>query len=66
MKLEGKRIGVVFTGSFCTFKKIIEELKKIINEKAEVIPIMSFNAYNFDTKFGTAKDFINQIESLSR
>ena len=28
MQLEGKRIGFVFTGSFCTFRKTIEELKK--------------------------------------
>lgn len=66
MKLEGKRIGFILTGSFCTFKKVIEELKKLVNEKAEVIPIMSFNAYNLDTKFGKAKDFIYEIEKLSR
>ena len=32
---------------------------------AEVIPIMSFNAYNTDTKFGKAKDFINDIEQIT-
>ena len=65
MKLEGKRIGFVMTGSFCTFKKTIEQLEKIINEKAEVLPVMSFNAYNLDTKFGKAKDFIEKIEKLT-
>ena len=65
MKLEGKKIGVVFTGSFCTFAKSIEQLKKIKKEKAEIIPIMSYNSYNMDTKFGKAKDFINQIEEIT-
>ena len=65
MKLEGKRIGFVMTGSFCTFKKTIEQLEKIINEKAEVLPVMSYNAYNLDTKFGKAKDFIEKIEKLT-
>ena len=27
MQLEGKRIGFVFTGSFCTFRKTIEEFR---------------------------------------
>lgn len=66
MKLEGKRIGFVMTGSFCTFRKTIEQLKKIVDEKAEIIPIMSYNAYNFDTKFGKAKDFINEIQRITR
>ena len=32
---------------------------------AEVIPIMSYNAYNLDTKFGKAEDFINEIEEIT-
>ena len=66
MKLEGKRIGFVMTGSFCTFKKTIEQLEKIVSQKAEVIPIMSYNAYNLDTKFGKAKDFIDKIQKITR
>lgn len=65
MKLEGKKVGFVITGSFCTFEKTIEQLKNIVKEKAEVIPIMSHNAYNMDTKFGKAKDFIKQIEEIT-
>lgn len=65
MKLEGKKIGFVMTGSFCTFKSTIPQMKKIIEEKAEIVPIMSFNAYNLDTKFGKAQDFINEIEDIT-
>ena len=65
MTLEGKNIGYVFTGSFCTFRKSIEELKNIIKQKANVIPIMSFNSYNEDTKFGKAQDFIKEIEDIT-
>lgn len=66
MKLEGKRIGFVMTGSFCTFRKTIEQLNKIVEEKAEVLPVMSYNSYNLDTKFGKAKDFIDEIEKITR
>lgn len=65
MVLEGKKIGYVFTGSFCTFKKSIEQLKKIAEEKAEIIPIMSYNSYNLDTKFGKAKEFIDEVEQIT-
>lgn len=65
MTLEGKKIGYVFTGSFCTFKKSIEQLKEIIKQKAEVLPIMSYNSYNLDTKFGKAEEFIKEIEKIT-
>lgn len=65
MKLEGKRIGFAFTGSFCTFKAVLEELKKIKKENADIIPIMSFNSYNLDTKFGTSQEYIAQINEIT-
>ncbi len=65
MRLEGKRIGFVLTGSFCTFRKTIDELKKIIKLGAIVVPIMSENSYTMDTKFGKAKDFITEIEEIT-
>ena len=65
MNIEGKKIGFVMTGSFCTFKKTIDELKKIVELKANVVPIMSENSYTMDTKFGRAKDFIDEIEGIT-
>ena len=65
MELKNKKIGFAMTGSFCTFSKTIEELKKIVKTGAKVIPIMSYNSYNLDTRFGKASDFINEIESIT-
>ena len=65
LKLEGKKVGFAFTGSFCTFKKVIEELKKLKKENADIIPIMSYNSYNLDTKFGKAKEYIDEIKRIS-
>ena len=62
--LEDKNIGFALTGSFCTFRKAIDEIKKLVNLGANVLPIMSYNSYNLDTKFGKAKDFIEEIEDL--
>lgn len=65
MNLEEERIGFVMTGSFCTFRKTIDELKKIVKLGAKVVPIMSENSYTMDTKFGKARDFINEIEDIT-
>ena len=40
MNIEGKKIGFVMTGSFCTFKKTIDELKKIVELKANVLNLV--------------------------
>ena len=66
MNLKDKKIGFCLTGSFCTFTKTIEQIKILLKEDAIVIPIMSFSAYTLDTKFGKAKDFIDEIEKLTR
>lgn len=66
MEVKGKKIGFIMTGSFCTFKKTIPIIKKLVEKQAEVIPIMSFNAYNIDTRFGKAKDIINQIQEMTK
>ena len=64
MEVKNKKIGFVLTGSFCTFKKTIPQIKKLKNLGADIIPIMSFNSYSLDTKFGKAKDFIKEIEEI--
>lgn len=67
MKLENKKIGFAFTGSFCTFEKTIQEIEKLLKiEGVEIFPIMSFNSYNLDSKFGDAKTFIKRIEELTK
>ena len=65
LNLKDKKIGFVLTGSFCTFSKTIPKMEELIEKGAEVIPIMSFNSYNLDTKFGKAQDFINEIEEIT-
>lgn len=65
MEIKDKNIGFALTGSFCTFRKTIDEMKKIRKEGANIFPIMSYNSYNLDTKFGKAEDFIAEIEEFT-
>lgn len=67
MNLENKNIGFAFTGSFCTLKSTIEQLKILSKVKdINLIPIMSYNCYTMNTKFGKAEDFISEIEKITK
>ena len=65
MLLLGKKIGFALTGAFYTFEKTILQISRLIEEGADVLPIMSFNSYNIDSKFGKAKYFIEKIEKIT-
>lgn len=65
MLLEGIKVGIAITGSFCTFDTVMAEIKRLVEEGAEVYPIMSYNASSLDTKFGLAKDWIEKIETAT-
>lgn len=64
MKLEGKKVGFAMCGSFCTFSRCFETLEQLAELGCELIPIMSFNAYSIDTRFGEAKAHIKRLEEL--
>ena len=66
MELKNKKIGYGFTGSFCTFEASIKQMEKLIKEeKAKIFPLMSYNSYSLDTKFGTAEYFKEKIERIT-
>lgn len=64
MNLEGKRIGFAMCGSFCTFSRCFEALEKLLNMGCEIVPIMSFNAYTLNTRFGGATEHITRLEKM--
>ena len=65
MKLSGCNIGFAITGSFCTFDKIIPQIKVLKDEGAEVVPIFSFNSYNYDTRFMKAEEFVSAVREIT-
>lgn len=58
-------IGFAVCGSFCTFKAVFEEIKKLKNSGYEIIPIMSENSYSFDTRFGDAAHWREQFRTIT-
>lgn len=65
MELLGKKIGVALTGSFCTFDKIFEGLKELVEAGAEVYTIFSNASQTIESRFGTPKQFLEKAESIT-
>lgn len=65
MSLKGKRIGFGLTGSHCTYDEVFPEIEKLVNEGAEVIPIVSWTVQSTDTRFGKGEDWVQRIVDLT-
>lgn len=61
--LKNVKIGFILTGSFYTFKTVIPQIKQLVKDGAKVVPIMSFNSYKLNTKYG--KEFIEEIIAIT-
>ncbi len=59
------KIGVVITASFCTLKKVLVVLKDLKEAGYDIYPVLSNKVVDYDTRFGKAEDFIQQIEEIS-
>lgn len=64
MSLSGIKIGFGICGSFCTFEKAFQSAKGLVNQGAEVFPIMSFNAAGISSRFGTAGENRKKFEQI--
>ncbi|KNY25140.1 flavoprotein, partial [Pseudobacteroides cellulosolvens] len=65
MLLQGIKVGLAMTGSFCTIGKIVPEIEKLVSEGAEVFPILSNIVDEIDTRFGTAKDLKDKLKAIT-
>ncbi|AST92008.1 dipicolinate synthase subunit B [Sutcliffiella cohnii] len=65
MQLKGKRIGFGLTGSHCTYDAVVPEIEKLVNEGADVIPVVSFTVQNTNTRFGEGQEWIQKIEEIT-
>ncbi len=58
-------IGFAICGSFCTFGRVLDHLQTLCDAGFHIIPIMSFNAYSTDTRFGSAVSFAERLENMT-
>ncbi|PGT86719.1 MULTISPECIES: dipicolinate synthase subunit B [Bacillaceae] len=65
MKLEGKRIGFGMTGSHCTYEEVYPQIKSLMDEGADIIPVVSHTVKNTTTRFGKAGEWVEKVEELT-
>jgi dipicolinate synthase subunit B len=61
LRLKGKRIGFALTGSHCTLEKVFPELERLLEEGAEVYPLISSSVDQTNSRFGEATEWKTQL-----
>lgn len=61
MDFSNYHIGFGITGSFCTFAKARREVVRLKEMGAQITPIFSYETQKNDTRFGSAKEFVEGI-----
>jgi len=62
--LEPKTIGFAVCGSFCTHSRALAALEQVAAQYEHVIPIVSEITAVTDTRFGTARDLMAEMERI--
>jgi dipicolinate synthase subunit B len=65
LSVKGKRIGFGLTGSHCTYDAVFPEIERLVNNGAEVMPIVTSTVMNTETRFGKGEDWIKRIENVT-
>lgn len=65
MDWNGLTVGYALSGSHCTFAEVMPQIQRFVNSGANVIPIVSQTLVTTDTRFGTAKEWQEQLTSIT-
>lgn len=65
MSLKGVRIGLGLTGSHCTMDEVMIELKRLVQQGAEVFPIISLSVDEVDTRYGSPEKWKAQLRDIT-
>ena len=59
------RLAFCMTGSFCTFEAAFKQMERCVSLGYEVLPVLSFNAAQLDTRFGRAAAHLARARAIS-
>lgn len=65
MNLNGKKVGIALTGSFCTYEKMFTELEKLTAAGADVYPILSNASQSIQSRFGKPDTYVIKIKEIT-
>jgi dipicolinate synthase subunit B len=61
----GKKIGFALTGSHCTLDKVMPVMEELVDEGAEITPILSEAVLTHETRFGTPEKWRSQVIDIT-
>lgn len=65
MNWNGITVGYALSGSHCTFAEVMPQIKRFVDAGAKVVPIVSNTLVSTDTRFGTAKEWQEQLVGIT-
>lgn len=65
MNINGKKVGVALTGSFCTFDKMFQQVQQLSEAGADIYPILSNASQTISSRFGTSEENLRKITALA-
>lgn len=65
MDFKDMKIGFALTGSFCTFTRILEVMRRLVEEGADVHPVFSKNVSEMDSRFWKSREFIAKVQEIT-
>lgn len=65
MELKGIRVGFAMTGSHCCLDEVMPQVRNLVNEGAEVTPIISYVVGNTDTKYGNSDKWKQMLMDIT-
>lgn len=63
--LKNVKIGIAFTGSFCTYKKVFAQLERLREEEADLCTIFSVASAHTKNRFGNSEQFLKRAKDIT-
>ncbi|MBE6114166.1 MAG: dipicolinate synthase subunit B [Erysipelotrichaceae bacterium] len=60
-----KKLAVGISGSFCNHSKCLEVLQELQQQGYDISIVVTPNVLQYDTRFGTSKDFLKKLEEIT-
>lgn len=62
---KGRTVAFALCGSFCTFAEVLPQVRALVRDGWEVLPILSGTAAQTDTRFGRAADWSAELARIT-
>lgn len=65
MRLAGVKVGFAMTGSHCCLEDVMPQVRAMVEEGAEVLPVISEVVSSIDTKYGAAQKWKDMLKEAT-